>query len=84
VESKGSSDEGRSPGLPVGLVVAVEAIVVAIIPDFVRREVSALWSTGCQQVTIDHFDRDNSIWSITFEKDSKRRARLLWCMEVDA
>lgn len=58
--------------------------VATNIPDFVRREVNALKSEGCEAVNVEHFDRRSAIWSITFERDNKRSARLLWCIEVDA
>ena len=66
------------------MVAAMEAVVMTSIPDFVQREVRALRCDGCQQVVVDHFDREHSIWTVTFEQHGNRRARLLWCVEVDA
>lgn len=54
------------------------------IPGVVKREAEALQCMGCTSVLISLFDRTSGIWTITFTEGERRRARLLWALEVDA
>ena len=58
--------------------------VVIEIPGVVKREAEVLQHLGCTNVLISSFDRTSGIWTINFTQDQRRRALMLWTLEVDA
>jgi hypothetical protein len=54
------------------------------IPRVVKLEADALKRDDCTGVRISMFDREAGVWAITFTRESRRKAILMWTVEVDA
>ena len=57
--------------------------VATEIPRAVKREAEALRLDSCLDVRISMFDREAGVWAITFTRRGRRKAILMWTVEVD-
>ena len=84
IASGSQTCSGNCADLPMDPQKIRTAVKVATeIPRAVKREAEALRLDSCLDVRISMFDREAGVWAITFTRRGRRKAILMWTVEVD-